>query len=127
MRVNRVLVTLTLGGLMLVTSEAIGQEQTEMSKSEHVAYDSVQTARHDQMIEREQKENDAEKIAEAKDAQQEASAKAKETRRIDREANRAAREAKLALRSERKAQKARKDADQQSRKAAKAKDVSDEN
>lgn len=112
---------------MFLTSGSFAQEHSEMSKTEHQTYDSMQTAKHDQMVIREQKEDDAQRITEAKDAQRETSAKAKETKRIDREAKRAAREARMALRSEKKAQKARRDADHQLRKAARAKDISDEN
>ncbi|MEX1239863.1 MAG: hypothetical protein WEB30_09100 [Cyclobacteriaceae bacterium] len=127
MKAYRVLVTLTLGGLVLLAGESFGQEHREMSKTEHQTYDSMQTARHDQMVIREQREDDAQRMSDAKDAEKETSAKAKETRRIDREASRAAREAKMALRSEKRAQKARKDADHQSRKAVRAKNISDEN
>lgn len=119
--------TVAISGLVLIAGEVFGQEQREMTRTEHQAYDSMQSAKHDEMVIKEQKEDDAERITDAKRAQRETSAKAKQTRRIDREASRAAREARMALRSEKKAQKARIDADKQSKKADRAKDISDEN
>lgn len=127
MKANKVLLTLALSGLILITGDVFGQEGREMTRTEHQAYDSMQTAKHNEMVTREQKEDDAERITDAKRAQRETSEKAKETRRIDREASRAAREARMALKSEKKAQKARIDADKQSKKADRAKDISDEN
>lgn len=127
MKIKTIIVALTLGGLTLLSGKAFAQEESEMTRTEHQVYDSLQTAKHDQELIREQKENDAERMTEAKDAQVLTKANAKETRRVDREASLAAREAKMALKAERRAQKARKDADKQARKAVKAKKASDRN
>lgn len=130
MKTNRIFLALTLGGLVFFTGKTVAQdqlwEQPERSAEEQV-YDSVQTARHEQEVIREQKADDVRRMDDIKDKQRETKAIAKETRRVDREASNAARQARLALRAEKKAQKARKDADKQSRDADRAKIKSDKN
>ena len=128
MKTKKILLPLTLlAGMTLIGGSALAQEQPEMTRVEFERIDSIKAVYEEQEVIQAQKEEDATRISDAKDALSDTKALAKETRRIDREASRAEREAKLALRAERKAQKARKDADRQSRSAEKAKIKSDKN
>lgn len=127
MKINRIVLTLTIGGLTLLNGELLAQRHTELEKREHQRYDSVQKEIDKAAVIQGQKQEDANRIEEAKAVQQETKEIAKETQRIDREASSAAREARMALKAEKKAQKARKDADSQARKAVRAKNRSDKN
>lgn len=127
MKTKRLFLTVTLVGLTLLTGKVAGQDQALMSRSEHQRMDSVQVVKDKAEVAQAQREDDANRMADAKEARRKTKAAAKETKRVDRDANAAAREAKMALRAESKAQKARQDADRQSRKATKAKERSDNN
>lgn len=127
MKISRIILTVTLGGFILLTGRVFAQDRLEMAKSDQEVFDSAKTAEHEQKLISDQKALNEDRMVDARAAEKETKAIAKETRRIDREASAAAREAKLAYRSERKAQKARKDADKQSKKAIRLKNISDKN
>jgi hypothetical protein len=121
MKIYTLILTLALSGLSVLTTELSAQHSWQAEN------DSIQAANEKATMVREQKEEDATRLSDAKDAQRKTKAKAKETRRVNRDASIAAKEAKNAVRAERKAQKSRKDADRQARKAVQAKDISDDN
>lgn len=127
MSITRSFFTIALSALTLLSGELLGQEYSQMNKSERQIVDSTLTANHEQQVKEEDARMDANRLSDAKTAQKETKANAREARRVDRDASRAAREANLALRGEKKAQKARRDADKQSKKADKAKNISDKN
>lgn len=128
MKTKRMFLTLALlSGMTLLAGSALAQEQPEMTRVEFERIDSIKAEQQAQEVIQAQREEDATRMSDAKEAHNKTKAQAKETRRVDREASSAAREAKLALRAEKKAQKARRDADRQSRSAEKAKTKSDKN
>lgn len=127
MKLKNIILTLTLSGLSLLAIESFGQQSSETGEGERGIRDSLQSAAYKKEMIQAQKEQDADKMAEFKQARRETKAKAREAQRVEQEANDAARESKNALRTERKAQKARKNADRQANKAAKARDKSDQN
>jgi hypothetical protein len=121
MKITTLILTFALSGLSFLTTPLCAQHSWQAEN------DSIQSANAKATLVQAQKEDDAAKMADAKDAHRKTKAKAKETRRVNRDATIAAKEAKYALRAEKKAQKSRKDADRQSRKAVQAKDISDDN
>jgi hypothetical protein len=121
MKITTLISTLALCGLSLFATPLCAQHSWQAEN------DSIRAATEKATLIQANKEDDAARMADAKDAQRKTKAKAKETRRVNRDASIAAKEAKYALRAEKKAQKSRKDADRQSRKAVQAKDISDDN
>jgi hypothetical protein len=119
MNLKSIIRTATLGGLFLFSIESFGQS------ADVRAGDGVTTDR--KIDSQTQQENDASRIANAKQARRETKAKAKEARRVEREADDAERQSKNALKTEERAQKSRKRADAQSQKASDARVKSDQN
>lgn len=126
MRINRFVLAFSLGTLTLCAGNVLAQER-EMTRAEFERLDSAKVVYEKEQVIQAQKEEDATRMSDAKEAQRETKAIARETRRVDRDARSAAKEAKLFLRAEKKAQKARNDAEKQSSKADKAKVKSDKN
>ena len=126
MKINTIILTLTLGGLSLATSELYGQERADMTSGEQHRSDSLQTMYRNEQVQS-QKENDEDRLDNARVARRETKAKAKEARRVEAEANSAAKESKIALRQEKMAQRNRRQADAQAEKASKARDKADRN
>lgn len=125
MKNQRIVLTIALGALSMVTFEINAQQQMESGRNRVVHVDSAEAAAQEEI--RTQKTKDANTIADYQYDRKETKAKAKEARRVENEANTAARESRNALRSEKRAQKARKDADRQADKASRARVRSDRN
>jgi hypothetical protein len=115
------MLTLALSGTTLLSTQLCAQHSWQAEN------DSIRAANEKATLVQANKEGDATRMADAKNAERKTKAKAKAARRVNRDASIAAKEAKNALRAEKKAQRARKDADKQARKAVQAKDISDEN
>ena len=125
MKNQKIVLTIALGALSLLSHKLYAQQQVEPGKDKVAHMDSVQTAAHEET--QAQKKKDANTIAEYQFDRKETKAKAKEAQRVENEANTAARESRYALRSEKRAQKARKDADTQADKASRTRVKSDKN
>jgi len=119
MNLKSIICTVTLGGLFFFSVESFGQS------SDARAGDGLTTNR--RIDSETQQENDANRMANARQARRETKAKAKEARRVEREADDAERQSKNALKTEERAQKSRKRADAQSQKASDARVKSNEN
>src|SRR5687767_14373507 len=95
--------TLTLIGVLLVTTGLSAQERTDMNKDESTRMDSLQAAYKKQQLKTENAQADETRLADVKQEKEQTKAKAKEARRVEKEANTAARESRYALRAEKKA------------------------
>ncbi len=124
MKNQRIVLTMALGALSLVTFD-LSAQQTESGRNKVVHVDSAEMASQEEI--RVQKTKDANTIADYQYDRKETKAKAREARRVENEANEAARESRYALRSEKRAQKARKEANRQADKASRARVRSDRN
>lgn len=125
MKITKTILSFTFGALSLFAFD-VSAQQTEVSKEEYNRADSTKATYERDQIQT-QRQEDVEKMTDAKNERSATKAKAKEAQRIENEANDAAKESKNALRAERKAQKARKQADKQAHDADDARKKSDQN
>lgn len=125
MKTIKIILPLTIGALSLFTISAFAQ-QTEVTKDEYNRADSTKAVYERDQIQN-QRQEDTERMNDAKNERSETKAKAKEAQRIENDANDAAKESKNALKAERKAQKARKQADKQAHDAEDARAKSNQN
>ena len=118
MKLKTIIFTLAAGGLFILSTESKGQS---------VITTTVTSTTDSLTIKKLEKEDDANRMASAKEAQQDTKTKAKEAKRVQQDADDAAKQAKDALKAEQRAQRSRKSADAQSKKALEARTKSNEN
>jgi len=115
-----------VGGLFLSTT-AIAQDQTDMSRAEYRQMDSLDASHKNARQQELKLATDKENLDDLKEEKRERKAAAKDAQHVERDATDAARESRIAYRTEKKAQKMRKQADRQSEKAERARRHADKN
>lgn len=123
--IKTVIVAMTLGCGVLITSRAVAQDPPALRKSDQQHLDSLTREFEKQREQRAIEENESKTLSELKSDSQDTKAKAKEAGRVKDEADDAALQSKDAYRTEAKAQRMRRKADSQAKKAAKARAKAD--
>ena len=123
--IKTVIVAMTVGCSVLMSSRAIAQDPPALKRADQQHLDSLTREFEKEREERAIKENEGKTLSELKTDSQDTEAKAKEAGRVKDNADDAALQSKDAYRAEKKAQKMRRKADAQAKKAAKAKAKAD--
>jgi len=125
MKIRTIIPVFSLIAATLLSFESFGQDPLDLKTRENARADSIR--RIDQNLQNQQQSKDKYKMDNAKDASNDAKAKAKEAKRVEQDATNASDQSKKALKQEKRAQRTRGKADKQAKKASDARDKSDKN